>query len=199
MGSGKYLIRSIKKYGIENFKKEILFIFDNEEKMNLKEKELVTEEFCQRKDTYNICEGGAGGFSYINKFIMSHEKRSEYQKKCYKKIENTMCEKYGHRWRSERAKEFTALRKEKKVGFFSPENIERTRQRNKTASPMLGKKRSESARKKLSLAQSGERNSQYGTTWITNGKENKKIKKEDLDNWLEKGYVKGRKLSTPVA
>ena len=34
--------------------------------MNAKEKELVTEEFCLREDTYNICEGGHGGFGYVN-------------------------------------------------------------------------------------------------------------------------------------
>lgn len=66
MGSGKMLRRAQKKYGIENFIKEILYIFDTEDKMNAKEKELVTEEFCLREDTYNICIGGQGGFSYIN-------------------------------------------------------------------------------------------------------------------------------------
>jgi hypothetical protein len=66
MGSGKNLKRAISKYGIENFKKEILFQFYNEDEMNAKEAELVTEEFCLRQDTYNICVGGKGGWSYIN-------------------------------------------------------------------------------------------------------------------------------------
>lgn len=67
MGSGKRLIAAIEKYGIICFDKEILFEYDTEEEMNSKEKELVTEEFCKRSDTYNICEGGNGGFSYINR------------------------------------------------------------------------------------------------------------------------------------
>lgn len=66
MGSGKLLRRAIEKYGPDNFNKEILFIFDNEEDMKTKEAELVNEEFVGRSDTYNICEGGKGGWSYVN-------------------------------------------------------------------------------------------------------------------------------------
>lgn len=62
MGSGKLLKRAIAKHGIESFKKEILFVFDNEAEMNDKERELVVVN----ESTYNLCEGGKGGFSYIN-------------------------------------------------------------------------------------------------------------------------------------
>lgn len=67
MGSGKILLLAIEKYGINNFKKEILYVFESEEEMNKKEAELVTEEYCSREDTYNICAGGMGGWSYINR------------------------------------------------------------------------------------------------------------------------------------
>ena len=66
LGSGKVLYNAICKYGKQNFSKEILFIFDTEEEMNAKEAEMVTEEFCSRDDTYNLCIGGKGGFSFIN-------------------------------------------------------------------------------------------------------------------------------------
>lgn len=66
MGSGKHLKRAIELYGIENFTKDILYVFDSEDAMNSKEAELVTEEFCSRDDTYNLCAGGKGGFNYIN-------------------------------------------------------------------------------------------------------------------------------------
>jgi hypothetical protein len=61
MGSGKILKRAIKKNGIENFKKEILFIFDNEKEMSDKEAEIVNEDFCKKDDNYNIATGGSGG------------------------------------------------------------------------------------------------------------------------------------------
>ena len=60
MGSGTLLKRAIEKYGIENFRKEILHVFSTEEEMNAKEKELVV--ICEQ--SYNLNEGGAGGFRY---------------------------------------------------------------------------------------------------------------------------------------
>lgn len=60
MGSGKLIIQAIKKYGIENFTKEILYCFTNEIDAFLKEEELVTLEFIDRSDTYNMVVGGHG-------------------------------------------------------------------------------------------------------------------------------------------
>jgi len=65
-GSGLNLSRAIKKYGKENFSKEILEFFDNEQDMFAREKELVNEDFVKSPNTYNIVEGGNGSFSYIN-------------------------------------------------------------------------------------------------------------------------------------
>jgi hypothetical protein len=61
LGSGISLRNAIKKYGIENFEKIILFDFDTEQEMNNKEREIITEEFVKRKDTYNKGVGGEGG------------------------------------------------------------------------------------------------------------------------------------------
>lgn len=58
MGSGQLIRRSVKKHGVKSFKKEVIHFFETEEEMNAKEAELVTEEFCARKDTYNLCPGG---------------------------------------------------------------------------------------------------------------------------------------------
>ena len=38
----------------------------------------------------------------------------------------------------------------------------------------------------------GEKNSQYGTCWVNNGVENIRIKKEKLEEYITKGFVKGR-------
>lgn len=60
-GSGKAIMNSIRKYGKENFIKEILYDFDSEIEMNEQEKDLITEEFVSRSDTYNLGIGGEGG------------------------------------------------------------------------------------------------------------------------------------------
>ena len=75
LGSGIALINAIKKYGKDCFSKEILFIFDNENDMNNKEKELVTEELVNSKKTYNKGIGGEGGPHFKGK------KHSEEMKK----------------------------------------------------------------------------------------------------------------------
>lgn len=77
MGSGKLIRRAIEKYGIENFSKEILFVYTTEEEMNAMEKELVT----LNEDSYNLCPGGKGGWGYVNKEIWTGEKRIEHNRK----------------------------------------------------------------------------------------------------------------------
>lgn len=67
MGTGKLILKAHKKYGIENFEKEILFVFDsddeslNESNAFEKEGELVDQAFVDRPDTYNLDLGGRGG------------------------------------------------------------------------------------------------------------------------------------------
>lgn len=66
MGSGTAIRRAIKKYGINNFRKEILQEFDSYADALDHEKEIVNTKFVQSKDTYNLKEGGTGGFDHIN-------------------------------------------------------------------------------------------------------------------------------------
>lgn len=77
LGSGKILIQAIFKYGIENFSKEILFVYDNPEEMFLKESEIVDSDFVKSENTYNIKIGGEGGWDFIlrNKSNWSEERR----------------------------------------------------------------------------------------------------------------------------
>lgn len=78
MGSGKAIVRAIKKYGKENFKKEILLYAKNEVALNFFERALVTPEFCELDTNYNLREGGNNGGKLSSKVIT---KRQETRRK----------------------------------------------------------------------------------------------------------------------
>lgn len=75
-GSGKALKCAIKKYGISNFKYEVLEVLSSEQAMIEREKQLVTEEFCARQDTYNIMPGGLFGSKERNGLTFKNRKHS---------------------------------------------------------------------------------------------------------------------------
>ena len=66
LGGGTIIKRAIKKYGRENFKKEILYVLESSKAAYEKEKEIVDKDFVARKDTYNLKEGGYGGWDHID-------------------------------------------------------------------------------------------------------------------------------------
>lgn len=64
LGSGKILKQAIEKHGIDNFTKEILYIFPTREEALQKESEIVDEAFVMDSNTYNMKLGGEGGFDH---------------------------------------------------------------------------------------------------------------------------------------
>lgn len=184
MGSGTLLKRAQLKYGLENFTKKILFIFDNEKAMYDKECELLTEELLKSNDFYNIMQGGFGGFNYIN-----GEKKNLYGSNGSSGhgLENISRgrEKFHTRLKTdlEYKKKFSEkISKLKKEGYVS--GILTPGFQGKTHSEETKKILSE----KSSIHQSGTKNSQYGTMWISNNelKISKKIKKTEKipDGWV---------------
>ena len=61
LGSGKYLWNSIKKYGKDNFKIEILEFLSDTEKLKVRERELVNEDMLKDDLCMNLTMGGVGG------------------------------------------------------------------------------------------------------------------------------------------
>ena len=178
MGSGKLIRKAIEKYSVENFDKEILHVFDNEVDMNFKEKELVILS----EQSYNLCDGGKGGFGFINKNIWTELKRLEH---------NKIVSPFG--------KEHSLTYKDKITagGLKGLEKTEKLFKEGKiNRKTFLGKSHSKETKDKMRKSKNvGINNSQFGTCWVTNGQENKKIKKEELDKFIELGYYKGRKIS----
>jgi len=76
LGSGTNILKAIKEFGKENFIREILFFCNSKEEMLQKEKEFVTNEFRNRKDTYNKNVGGGGKFNALG-LLVSQETRTK--------------------------------------------------------------------------------------------------------------------------
>lgn len=185
MGSGKVIRAAIEKHGIINFRKDILEYFDDSESMYAREKEIVTDEFLLREDTYNLRRGGTGGFDYINInrlniklgktnifsttseyansiFMKQYMNNEVYRKEHSEKISNALKLYYGG---------------ENNKGSFY----------DKTHSDETKRVMSDKAKERMKIPSN---NSQYGTMWITDGINNKKIKKDSI---IPDGWYKGRK------
>jgi hypothetical protein len=187
MGSGKVIRSAIEKYGIENFQKVILETFESSESMYAREREVVTEEFLARDDVYNLRRGGQGGFDHINRTNLNVKfgKNSPfYGIEFSKKMNARLREKLSS------SKEF-----KEKLRQISSLGGKRNFEKNGSAFTWLNKSEEFQNKRKKKFKEighsQGEKNSQFGTMWITNGVANRKIKKTST---LPEGWKKGRKI-----
>ena len=178
MGSGKRLRRSIRKYCIDNHKKEILEFFDTRELLIEAEKGAITPEMVMDNNCMNLMGGGEGGF-------ISEEQQRHRSKCANKKLNEKLKDDVNFRnyW-------LTKL----KLGV--KKSYEGSRKRDNGVDGFKNKKHSEETKLKIgkinSIRQLGEKNSQYGTCWVTKERINKKIKTEELNQWVKEGWIKGR-------
>lgn len=183
-GSGKYLKRAIKKYGFDKFVKTILFECQNKEEMDLLEKCVVTQEFCDRDDTYNINVGGDGGWSYVNTqklYIYADKTSDKYQQFI---VNLTIKNRKNALKRKEKQKTINA-----KISKSLNKHYENYHGENR------GKwKWSDRQRNLLKYAQCGSRNSQFGKKWIHNDmlKISFPVNENFLYDYISEGYVLGR-------
>jgi len=182
MGSGKNLKRSLKKYGKDNFKFEILEFLPDRKSLIEKEKQIVTEDLVKDTMSMNLKKGGEGGF--INDI---HRKKFMDAAKKSVKIALKNGRETQKKLRKENNEWVKSLKKNISQGL---------KKVNFNPNTFAGKKHTSKSKKliskKNSISQKGEKNSQYGTCWITNGKENKKIKKENIQDYLILGWRNGR-------
>ena len=69
--------QAVKEYGVKNFKREILAIFDTAEEASDLESKLVNEEFLSREDVYNMVLGGySDNLSEIK--VFQYDKNGKY-------------------------------------------------------------------------------------------------------------------------
>ena len=170
-GSGTYLWKSLNRHGKEKHSKEILEFFETRQASKDKEKQIITDEMRADNKCMNIAPGGGGGFA-----------DEKHQQKCA--TAGGLANGSKVSWERHRDKLSKVVSNELKrrhsLGLVKYNNT-------------LGMKFSDETKCKMSIAGSGINNSQFGTCWVTNGIKPIKIKKEFLDEYLGKGYSKGRK------
>ncbi len=174
IGSGTRLKYAIRKYGITNFKLEIIEWCENREELIKREKEIINEHHIKDKNCYNLKYGGLGGGKFYSK---------EHQFKCSQAagIKHSQRLKNDEEYRKKRSKQISEANKRR---------LERgdLKTINQNYS-WKGKKHKIESIEKMKEKKKGhgikDKNSQYGTKWITNGEINRKIKKEDPlpENW----------------
>ena len=195
LGSGTMLKRAIKKHGINNFVKEYLFIFDNEEDMNNKEAELVSEEFIKEDTNYNLALGGRGSWSYAN----NHPLQEEYRKLARDTFQNLLKD---DNYRNRFSKTIFDIWKnksdiDKNITLENLKRASKIAQKNHPNGTFFGKKHTEEFKEHIgkinSIKQKGSNNSQYGMMWIYSLEE-KISKRISKDEFIPEGWYKGRKM-----
>lgn len=176
MGSGKRLRRSIRKHGKNNHKREILEFFDTRELLVEAEIEAITPDMIDDKDCMNLMSGGNGGFiseeqqrhrsqcagkALHEKLRNDEDFRKEHLKKLSMSVQKAMDDGKMKTWKDN-------------YDWNGKFHSKETKQKMSESSKGIGK---------------GSTNSQFGTCWITNGKESKKIMKGDD---IPEGWLLGR-------
>ena len=171
-GSGKILNLAIKKYGKDNFKKEILYEATSIEDMNEKEIFFIKKLNSQDRNIgYNLADGGTGGDT--SKFI--DYTNPAYLEKLSKATSGKNNSQYG--------KVYTEDEKMKRQAFF--DNNKKGKD-----NPNYGSKASEERKLKQSIAAQGENNSMFGKCWCVlstaKNKSNRALyNKENIpENWI---------------
>ena len=185
LGSGKRLRYSIRKYGEENHKREIIEYCKNKKELNQKEMEVVNLDEIAKEKCMNIMIGGQGG----------------YHKNCFGGKEGNsrggLIAGNIHKVKIKNDPEFRK-RVSKNVSIGNKKAYKEGRRKKGVFCDWTGRKHKEESKKligqKSSIHQKGSGNSQYGTCWIYKGKENKKIKKEELNDYMKRGWDTGRIL-----
>ena len=174
-GSGKVLKRSLNKYGKVHHTIEILEWLPDRSSLKLREKEIVNENLLKDEMCMNLQLGGGGGLSgeeHAKKFHTAG--RLATNKILHDRLQNDV--------------------------DYRKKFCEAVSKSVKGKQPWLNKKHSLETKRKISkansISQSGEKNSQYGTCWINDGKNSIKIKNDKLIEYIDIGWNRGRKLNS---
>jgi hypothetical protein len=189
-GSGKIITASIKKHGKDKHHKEILEHLPTRESLKLREKEIVNEELLGDKLCMNLKLGGIGG---------SHGKEAEAWKRPGFKEEVALLQSIGTKRKWQDPEYISKQSMLRKRNWATPEYRAKMAARDPT---FAGHSHTAVTKKRIgdanAIHQAGQKNSQFGTCWITKDSKSMKIKKEELGEYLLNGFIKGRSMAHPT-
>lgn len=185
LGSGKILLYSIKLYGKENHKIEILENVNSRYELKNREIEIVNDGLLSDSLCMNLALGGGGGFISL-----------EGAKKGRNKCDEVLKEKYGENFRSILAKNYHSnlSPEEKEIHITKIKNSHIGLDKRNFLGKTHKKETKDKISKSNSIKQKGVKNSQYGTCWITKEGINKKIKLDEIIEFEKDGWKRGRVL-----
>jgi group I intron endonuclease len=169
IGSGKYLKRAIKKYGIKNFKFEILYLLSSKDEMFKTEKKIVNESLVKDPMSYNLKIGGSGGNPGIVGAFLGKTHSSETKEKIRHKALNKKASK--------------STREKISQNNWAKKQPEKFREHARNIN--LGKPKSKEQRKKQS-------DSQRGKKLVNNGIIAKWASLNEIENLLKDGWKLGK-------
>ena len=176
LGSGTYLWYSIKKHGKENFKIKIIEFFKTRKELSEREKELVNEDLLNESLCMNLKPGGQNPplFGKYNGFY-GKKRTKEHKEKMLDGLLKKLKDPIFNKLRNDKISKINKGR----------DNGKWKNRKHKETSKQLMKEKA-----KLRI---GNKNSQFETCWIYKNNKNKKIKKDQIENWVLDGWIKGRK------
>lgn len=154
LGSGKIIKRAIKKYGYENFKKEIIEVCYNQNELDIREKYWINNlKTTDENIGYNISFGGQTG--WMRGLKHSEETKKNYSLNRKGKLTGYKNGMYGKKHSEESKKKMGVPQIGEKNGMYGKKHSEKTIKKiseslSGTKNSFYGKKHSEVTKKKMS-------------------------------------------------
>ena len=175
MGSGLHILRAIKKYGKECFKKDILEFFESSEEAYAAEKKLVTEKIVNDNSYYNLRVGGRGG---SNKGHNKGKPKTEEHKQKIKDALTGLEKSEEHKIKISESKKKYTCTMEHKIAISEGQK----------RGGITGKYERSEQTKEL------QRQNRRQQRWINNGYERKMVNVTEIDDYLNNGWKLGKKI-----
>ena len=192
LGSGLLLVRAIKKYGKENFKKEAIDVAESLEVLN--EKEIYWVKFCNCKvpNGYNLTDGGEGVVGYV----WTEEDKNKARDRSLGELNVAKRPEVRKKMREAKLGEKNPMKDPECSGKRKGENnpSKKLEVRKKMSNSLKGRFISEETRKKMSLAKRGKPQTEEVKKKIGESKKGKKREpfSEEWRRNLSKSRKKGK-------